>query len=839
MNNYSNSNTNFEKSPTYYYDYAVRLNNGNYKVYTTLFSAFTLNTDTIDFFGIQEYDPTGTQISAYTLSAAYQTQYYNDNIYFDNNGNGYLSIASSANASTEGLFFAKLLNDQIVRQRIQHYSNNTTADYSSSTSFMNDGATMVSTSYYDPASGSWMALKKMYDTDTASACLGRDTAILMKLPLDMIEDPTYYFLDPPLTGQIVPVTYAISPGSTAYTTKYPCLVNSSCSFLQIQGQTSACGTGQPLQFLALRNPGCGAIPLWSVDTSAIASITRVNDTTVSVVFKDTNWQGKLHADIPAGSCTTGLGDSVTLNITAVPHAPNLAPDTILCSGNSIVLHPGPVYSSYLWQDGSTDSTYTVTTPGHYSVAVTDACGDNYQASTQVVAANFPFTLGPAFSKCNQDTVSLKVTGGFANYQWSAAGVQQQGSDSVLTVDPLQTTTYVVTANKWPGCAVNANVKVTVLTSPRIQLGGDTSFCSGASKILDAGPGFNSYTWNTGQTTEQIVVNEGGIYTVAGTAPDGCASRDTFQVTTVYPTPQISLGGAADSSICFNQPIIYSFPTNGDQYQWSDGRPGPYRLIDTGGVYGLTVVNSFGCTTNQSITITVNPLPSVKLGGDTTLCQGTNVVLNPSSGLANSSYLWQDGSTAATYTVSTAGTYSVKATAADGCSASDTVQVSFTGVPDFSLGQDTVLCPGMVFMLKPSLAYAGNYLWQDGSTGDFMMVQDTGTYSLTTINSCGEAKGIIHVTAGLCTLAMPNAFTPNGDGKNDVFRVRYPFAVSRFVMAIYDRWGRQVFRTTNIEEGWNGTVNGSPAPTGTYVWNISLTDFQHKDQYQKGTVILVR
>jgi len=142
-------------------------------------------------------------------------------------------------------------------------------------------------------------------------------------------------------------------------------------------------------------------------------------------------------------------------------------------------------------------------------------------------------------------------------------------------------------------------------------------------------------------------------------------------------------------------------------------------------------------------------------------------------------------------------------------------------------------------LKPSLAFAGTYLWQDGSTQNFMLIQDTGTYRLTTSNTCGTSKGAIHVTAGLCTLVMPNAFTPNGDGRNDVFRVRYPFSVTHFVMAIYDRWGQQVFHSTNIDEGWDGTIHGSPAPTGTYVWFISLTDWQNKNQFQKGTVMLVR
>jgi gliding motility-associated-like protein len=73
----------------------------------------------------------------------------------------------------------------------------------------------------------------------------------------------------------------------------------------------------------------------------------------------------------------------------------------------------------------------------------------------------------------------------------------------------------------------------------------------------------------------------------------------------------------------------------------------------------------------------------------------------------------------------------------------------------------------------------------------------------------------------------------------VFRVRYPFSVTHFSMAIYDRWDQQVFHLTNIDEGWDGIIHGSPAPPGAYVWFVSLTDWQNKNQFQKGTVILIR
>jgi gliding motility-associated-like protein len=841
MNNDPDNFVAFDKSPVYYNNYAIQQSNGHCLVYAVLFSATTMSTDTVDYFGVQEYDATGNFIHAYTLSSLFHSSYYNNSIYFDTNDNGYVSIPTDAGNNSENDYFASIRNDQIIRQRVQTYGKGIQSGYAAQTCFMNDGAYMVSDEYYDPSSGSWLSIKKMYDTDTASACLGRDTAFLMKLPLSMVEDPGYNYLDPPVSGQIVPVSYGIAPAPISYRNSFPCMVNSYCSLVQIQGQTGACGVPQPMVYTASRNGGCGSMPQWNIDTSAVSSITQVNDTTISILFKNVNWHGKLYASLPPGVCSMGVGDSVSLNIISTPQPPVLVADTILCAGNTIVLHAGTIFSTYLWQNGSTDSNYSVTSAGLYSVAVTDACGDHYRASSQVINANFPFSPGLPIKKCNNDSVILHVTGGFFNYQWSAAGFNASGiADSVVKVDPLQDIIYYVTAEKWAGCSVTASVQVNALHSPPIGLGNDTSFCTGGYKLLDAGPGFVSYQWNTGQLSEQITVSQAGLYSVEATAANGCVSSDSLLVTAVYPSPQFSLGSSSDTTTCSNQPIVYHFPANGDQYLWSDGVSGASRVIVSAGTYGLNVVNSYGCSTNHSITVSVNAAPVLDLGPDTTLCKNTDLVLDASRHITDGRYRWQDGSSGSEYTVTTGGIYSVSATAPNGCVSGDSIAIVYIDIPHFSLGQDTMICNGQSFILQPALSYAGTYLWQDGSTNESLTVKDTGSYILTASNICGSYTGARHVAPGLCRLLMPSAFTPNGDGHNDLFRLKYPFTVNRFVMIIYDRWGQEVYRSDNVNQGWDGTIHGSsPAQAGTYVWYISLTDLEHKSQSQNGTVILIR
>ena len=87
--------------------------------------------------------------------------------------------------------------------------------------------------------------------------------------------------------------------------------------------------------------------------------------------------------------------------------------------------------------------------------------------------------------------------------------------------------------------------------------------------------------------------------------------------------------------------------------------------------------------------------------------------------------------------------------------------------------------------------------------------------------------------------MPSAFTPDKDGLNDIFRVKYPFPVKQFQMRIYNRWGQKIFETTDINKGWNGTYKGWNAAIGAYVWTISLTDAEGKTQSMHGTVTLIR
>jgi gliding motility-associated-like protein len=89
------------------------------------------------------------------------------------------------------------------------------------------------------------------------------------------------------------------------------------------------------------------------------------------------------------------------------------------------------------------------------------------------------------------------------------------------------------------------------------------------------------------------------------------------------------------------------------------------------------------------------------------------------------------------------------------------------------------------------------------------------------------------------LIVPNAFTPNADGHNDLFRIKNPDLVRTFSMIIFDRWGERVFESADAYKGWDGIRNGQPVPAGTYVWTIRYTDILGVTQNRRGTLILIR
>ena len=163
------------------------------------------------------------------------------------------------------------------------------------------------------------------------------------------------------------------------------------------------------------------------------------------------------------------------------------------------------------------------------------------------------------------------------------------------------------------------------------------------------------------------------------------------------------------------------------------------------------------------------------------------------------------------------------------------------IKDDYLPPDTTKC-NYSTISESALRAFDQYLWSTGETTSSIIVNNAGTYTLQVkdANGCTGTESVT-VKDSTCPqyVHFPSAFTPNGDGRNDVFRAVYAGPTSSFRFAVYDRWGRMVFATNDPARAWDGTTGGTPQPAGVYVWVCTYKLYQQPEAFQRGTVMLIR
>ena len=230
-----------------------------------------------------------------------------------------------------------------------------------------------------------------------------------------------------------------------------------------------------------------------------------------------------------------------------------------------------------------------------------------------------------------------------------------------------------------------------------------------------------------------------------------------------------------------------------------------------GVYIDTLVAANGCDSIRTINLTVLPKSTSTI--TQTICQGQT-------------YLGY----------STAGTHVDTLVAANGCDSIRTLILNVDTQPMPNLGPNRELCVGDTIQLYPGLF--ASYLWQDNSTNDKFIVNQTGNYSVTVTNACRSTSDNVAINSVNCVILFPNPFTPNGDGRNDYFKILNAFNLTDYKLTIYNRWGQLVYSTSDFRQGWDGQLKGLPQDPGMFVYYSSYK----KDNIPvstKGTFILIR
>ena len=337
--------------------------------------------------------------------------------------------------------------------------------------------------------------------------------------------------------------------------------------------------------------------------------------------------------------------------------------------------------------------------------------------------------------------------------------------------------------------------------------------------------------------------DGTIVNIDSLSPDLLIQLvDSGQITAHF---KLAITVSNDTSICIGNSVEIG-ASGATSYTWySSTAPQtpignqPNIVVNPISTTYYKVVSNIGI---DSIKITVNQLPIVDLGKDSLfLCFGDTVYKN----LANTNvhYLWNDGDTSFYKPIFQSGTFSVVAEQ-NGCLNSDTVKYTYYDLPIINLGNDTLLCNGESVELRQQKQVNVNYIWNTLDSSNFITVKSPGQYILTATRFLCASIDSIKIdfeTCIPCKAYIPNAVTPNNDGKNDllevVFREDKDCDLDVYHIDIYNRWGVLVFSSDDISQKWIPPTN----EIGVYNFNItySFSDHGYYDtRYESGMISVI-
>ena len=394
--------------------------------------------------------------------------------------------------------------------------------------------------------------------------------------------------------------------------------------------------------------------------------------------------------------------------------------TALCPGGSVVLQANPG-SSYLWSNGATSDSIVVSAAGTYTVTVTQFGNCSAVSTPVIVTQSAPAAaINGVLTICSGNNTTLTATAG-TSYQWSTGASTQSISVGTSNV-------YTVTVTYSGGCTATASVNVTANTNPVPSITGNNSICQGQSSTINAGS-YAGYSWSTGATTATINVNTAGNYSVTVTDANGCTGTASFNLA-VNANPAPTITGV--TSFCAGGNSTLNAGGGYTNYLWSGGATTQTINVTAAGNYAVTVTNAAGCTATTNKVITVNALPVPSVTGALAFCAGKNTSLTvPGS---YTSYQWSTGATTSNITVSTASTFTVTVTDANGCTGSKSATTTINANPVPSITGNNSICQGQSSTINAG-SYAG-YSWSTGATTATINVNTAGNYSVTVTDANG-------------------------------------------------------------------------------------------------------
>ncbi|HTF05883.1 MAG TPA: T9SS type A sorting domain-containing protein, partial [Bacteroidia bacterium] len=467
--------------------------------------------------------------------------------------------------------------------------------------------------------------------------------------------------------------------------------------------------------------------------SGATSYTWTGGVTDGVAFAPASTATYTVTGTDAGGCTNTATVAITVN--PLPTVSSTAnPDSTICTGTSVVLS-GTGASTYAWTGGILDGVaFIPASTTSYTVTGTDVNGCSNTASTTITVNPLP-TVGaissPGLAVCTGASVTLNGTGA-TSYSWSG------GVTNNVSFVPPSTASYIVTGTDVNGCSNTATITITVNPLPTVSSSASpgSTVCQGTMVTL-SGSGASTYAWTGGITNNvPFAAAATTTYTVTGTDGNGCSNTATNTIT-VNPAPTVGASASPATTVCSGTSVTLN-GTGASIYSWSGGITNnvPFTALATT-TYTVTGTDGLGCVNTATITITVNPLPTVSSTATpgTTVCAGTPVTL---SGTGATTYTWTGGVTNnVAFTPPSTSSYTVTGTNGNGCTNTNTISITVNPLPTVtsSAAPATTVCAGTSVTLTGF--GATSYSWTGGVTNNVPFTASaTTTYTVTGTDANG-------------------------------------------------------------------------------------------------------
>jgi gliding motility-associated-like protein len=582
-------------------------------------------------------------------------------------------------------------------------------------------------------------------------------------------------------------------------------------------------------------------------------------------------------------------DSVTLTEPSLLTSSATSTDVLCNGGTSGTATINPVGGSsgyqYSWApSGGNAATANGLSAQSYTCTVTDSNGCTTSSSVTLTEptalAVLPAQVDELCNGTNTGSATVTISGGTSpyNYSWSPSG------GSAATASSLFAGSYTCTVTDSHGCIITQSFTITEPTTIVASQGAVTNIaCYGqATGVINVnqagGTSPYTYTWSPNvSNTNSASSLSAGPYEITVADNNGCSS--TITVTITQPPLLTLVASSTNPAVCSGDPTtINALPAGGApaySVVWNPGNvSGNSQNLNPVATttYSVSVTDMNGCTAFDSTTVVVHPVPAASFTSDITgHCTPACVTFADLSSVSNpgviTAWNWNfgDGGISTSqnpyYCYMAPGVYPVtlNVKTSDGCTNTIVMNnyISAYVIPtaDFSLSpQPTTIFNSEIFFTDlSSNAAAWNWSFGDLQSSSSTVENPSFSYyvadcynvllTVTSQNGCIDT-----ITRPVCidpdvSIYVPNAFTPNGDTKNDVF---LPIVVgidpAKYQLWIFDRWGNTIFTTTDIYTGWDGKVDNQEkiSQTDTYVWRMVARDsVTGNDHVLVGKVNLIR